>query len=117
MGGGSARMRKTVLGAALAVLAGGGPHAARADTAPYPPSTAVTGLAWDRSSFRSGGLGADIWAVTSGADGLLYGAYGDGSVGCPATVSYGVAEFQGGPNANPVGVGCGPQGFGQGKIG
>src|SRR5690242_14889991 len=95
-GWGKRRMRRTVLGAALAVLASGGPHAARADTVPYPPSTAVTGITWDRSSFRSGALGADIWAMTSGADGLVYGAYGDGSVGCAAGVSYGVAEFQGG---------------------
>ena len=110
-------MRKTILGAALAAIASGGPHVARADASPYAPSTAVTNFAWDPSSFRSGALGADIWAMTTGADGVVYGAYGDGSVGCPAKVSYGVAKFTGGANANPVGVGCGPEGSGEGKIG
>ena len=106
-----------ILGAALAALASGGLHAARADAPPYAPSTAATGFAWDPSTIRSGGLDADIWAMTTGADGVVYGAYGDGSVGCPTHVSYGVAKFTGGPNANPIGVACGPEGTHQGKIG
>ena len=109
-------MRRTILGAALAALAVGGPHAAGAADPPYRASTRVTGLAWDRASFRSGELDADIWPVTTGADGKLYAAYGDGSVGCPTKVSYGIALATGGPTTNLVGVGCGPEGQGHGKI-
>jgi hypothetical protein len=90
--------------------------AARAD-APYPRSALVTGIAWDRSSYRSDGEGGDIWPVTAAADGKLYVAWGDGAVRCGAKVSYGVAVLQGGPNANLQGDGCGPPGQGQGKIG
>src|SRR4051794_36687969 len=81
---------------AATVLAAG---AARAD-APYPRSALVTGLTWDRSSYRSDGDGGDIWPVTTAADGKLYTAWGDGAVRCGAKVSYGVAVLRGGPNAN-----------------
>ncbi len=28
--------------------------------APYPPSTAITGVTWETSTYRYGGLGGDI---------------------------------------------------------
>ena len=106
--------------AAAGVLAGGllviaPASAARAD-APYPRSGLVAGITWDRGSYRSDGDGGDIWPVTAAADGKLYTAWGDGKLGCPAYVSYGVAAITGAPNANLQGAGCGPPGQGRGKI-
>jgi hypothetical protein len=51
-----------------------------AATPPYPQSKVITSLSWDLSTVT--GLrkasGSDIWAMTWGADGNLYGAWGDG---------------------------------------
>jgi hypothetical protein len=86
--------------------------------APYPPSTAITGLTWDAATYTYGALGGDIWPVTWHGDGTLHGAYGDGQIDCPAKVSYGVVSI---PSDTPSlaglqGVGCGPTGTGKGKL-
>src|SRR3954465_15388664 len=87
-------------------------------TSPYPPSTLVAGIAWDATSYRSAAPGGDIWPVTSGPEGEVYTAWGDGPMpGCRAKVSYGTAVLTGGAGANPVTLGCGPRGQGRGKIG
>src|SRR4051795_9757953 len=88
---------------------------ARADS-PYPDSTVITGVDWDRSSYRSAGEGGDIWATASASDGKVYAAWGDGKVTCPDKVSYGVAPLPSRPSAVPTHEGCGPKGIGKGKI-
>jgi hypothetical protein len=108
-----ARMRTpTLAGLALATLVAGAAWA----EAPYPASTLITGIDWDTSSYRSAGRGGDIWAPTSGADGNVYAAWGDGAVGCRRKVSYGVAALPPAPAAAPATTGCGPEGEGHGKI-
>jgi Domain of unknown function (DUF4185) len=101
--------------AALAIAAAPSPVQAGA---PYPRSTAVTGLAWDTSTYRYGGLGGDIWPIAWHGDGTLRAAYGDGRIGCAEKVSYGVVAI---PSDAPglaglQGVGCGPAGTGKGKV-
>ena len=106
------------LAAGVVLAAGAARAAASPATSPYPPSALVTGVAWDTTSYRSAAPGGDIWPVTSGADGGVYTAWGDGPMpGCRAKVSYGTAALTGGPGANPVTLGCGPRGQGRGKIG
>src|SRR4051794_6371175 len=109
-------MRTSAFGALAALVFVTSAGAARAG-APYPDSTVVTGIDWDKSSYRSAGRGGDIWATTSAADGAVYTAWGDGQVGCPGKVSYGVAAVTGGPGANLRVTRCGPKGSGKGKIG
>jgi hypothetical protein len=85
--------------------------------APYPPSTAITGLTWDTSTYRYGGLGGDIWPITWAGDGGLRAAYGDGQIDCSAKVSYGVVAITSdAPSTTMQGVHCGPTGHGKGKI-
>jgi hypothetical protein len=83
---------------------------------PYPDSTVITGVDWDRSSYRSAGDGGDIWATASASDGNVYAAWGDGKVTCPDKVSYGVAILPSAPGATLRGGSCGPNGSGKGKI-
>jgi len=51
-----------------------------ASTPPYPNSKVITGITWDLSTVTSmrKAAGSDIWAMTWGSDGNLYGAWGDG---------------------------------------
>ena len=106
-------VRSPVLAAAVLVtLAAGGARAA----APYPRSALVAGLRWDTATYRSTGLGGDLWPTTAGADGKVYTAWGDGTVTCPARVSYGVASVAGGPSADLFGAGCGTPGDKAGKL-
>jgi hypothetical protein len=51
-----------------------------AATPPYPQSKVITSMSWDLSTVTSlrKASGSDIWAMTWGADGNLYGAWGDG---------------------------------------
>src|SRR5947209_15471473 len=113
---GPALMRKilssTLAGMVLLALA-----ATSARAAPYPASTAITGVTWDQSSYRYGGIGGDLWPVASAAGGTVYTAWGDGVVGCRTKVSYGVATIAGGPSADLRVIHCGPAGSGNGKIG
>jgi hypothetical protein len=101
-------------GLLLAILAAAPVRAA----APYPSGTVVTSLAWDTATYTYGAVGGDIWPVTWHGDGTLRAAYGDGQIGCPAKVSYGVVSI---PSDAPSlaglqGVGCGPAGTGKGKL-
>jgi hypothetical protein len=105
-------LRNILVLAALATLARGAAHAA----APYPRSRLVTGVAWDTATHRFAGRGGDLWATTSAAGGLVYTAWGDGTVTCPVYVSYGVAALAGGPGAGLRKVGCGPPGYKHGKL-
>ena len=105
------RTRAAIILAALASLA-----ASAAGAAPYPASGLVTGVSWDTATYRSAGAGGDLWPVTAGADGTVYTAWGDGTVTCPAKVSYGVASVAGGPSADLRRVGCGTPGDKAGKL-
>ena len=105
------RARAAVILAALASLA-----ATAAVAAPYPASGLITGISWDTATYQYAGVGGDIWPVTAGADGQVYTAWGDGTVACPAYVSYGVASVAGGPSAALRRVGCGTPGDKAGKL-
>jgi hypothetical protein len=82
---------------------------AAASNAPYPLSSVITSASWNLSpvSPLRQARGSDIWPVTWGADGNVYGAWGDGggfagtdSVG---RVSLGFARIGGTPAAgNPT---------------
>ena len=107
-------MRKLgLLSALLALLTAGSAQAG----SPYPRSTVITGMSWDRASYVSAGAGGDIWPITWASDDSLRAAYGDGQIGCPVKVSYGtVAIATNPPSLVPQGVGCGPAGINHGKI-
>ena len=105
------RARAVIILAALASLA-----ASAAVAAPYPASDLITGVSWDTATYQYAGVGGDIWPVTAGADGRIYTAWGDGTVTCPAYVSYGTAAIAGGPSADLVSTGCGPLSWGHGKL-
>src|SRR5436305_9311366 len=86
-GGGNpmmSRLRRTALVAGMLLACGplGAAPAAAAGplAAPYPRSKVVTGISWDASTYRFGGVGGDLWATTSGADGKVYTPWGDGTV-------------------------------------
>src|SRR5690348_1679537 len=99
-----ARMGGTVASAAALVL-GCAATAGAATAPPYQQSRLITGITWNQATHRWGGLGGDLWASTSGANGEVYTAWGDGFGGCPAYVSYGTAVVTGGPGTNLVGTG------------
>jgi hypothetical protein len=103
-------------GLAVAALTTAAPAPARA-AAPYPASTAITGLTWDTGTYQYGGVGGDIWPITWHGDGTLRAAYGDGQIDCGSKVSYGVVSIASAtPSTGMQGVGCGPTGSGKGKI-
>src|SRR4051812_31649425 len=99
------RLRRTTLVAGMLLACGplgATPGAAAGPlAAPYPRSKVVTGISWDASTYRFAGLGGDLWATTSGADGKVYTTWGDGTVACPVRVSFGVASVAGGPGTTP----------------
>lgn len=80
--------------------------------APYPQSTLITGVSWDLSTVSSlrKAVGSDLWPSAWGADGNLYGAWGDGggfggsqdSVSAGRT-SVGFALISGTPQAGNTG--------------
>ena len=90
-------LRLLLATAALSALGSGSGQAGTG--APYPDSPVITGVDWDRSSYRSAGDGGDIWATASASDGNVYAAWGDGKVTCPDKVSYGVAALPAKPSA------------------
>jgi hypothetical protein len=118
--GRNTHMRTAALFAAAGLTLAALPTAAPAPAqgaAPYPPSTAITGLAWDTGTYRYGGVGGDIWPITWHGDGTLRSAYGDGNVGCPYKVSYGVVSIASAtPSTALQKVSCGPQGSNKGKL-
>src|SRR5689334_6899539 len=59
--------------------------------APYPASHLLSGINWDKSTYRNAGAGGDMWSTTTAPGGVVYTAWGDGVIGCPGKVSYGVA--------------------------
>lgn len=70
-------------------------------TAPYPPSSVITGLQWaPKESIVRSAHDSDIWATTWADDGSLYSAYGDGTGFVPKTgekLSLGLARIEGEP--------------------
>jgi hypothetical protein len=105
-------MRSLVLATLALALAAGAARAA----APYPKSGLVTGIAWSTATHQYAGLGGDLWPVTAGADRKVYTAWGDGTVTCPAYVSYGTASLPATPGTRLTGIGCGALGYKHGKI-
>jgi hypothetical protein len=84
---------------------------------PYPKSTVITGIAWDRGSWGSSGAGGDIWPVTWAQDDTLRTAWGDGQLSCPAKASYGVAAVTSAtPSTGLQIISCGPGPSGKGKV-
>src|SRR3954452_18500645 len=61
-----------LLGALLGLLAAGSAQAG----APYPRSSVITGITWDRASYVFAGVGGDVWPIISAADGSLRAVYG-----------------------------------------
>jgi CubicO group peptidase (beta-lactamase class C family) len=70
--------------------------------APYPPSQAVTGLAWaPRETIVRKAKGSDNWPLTWADDGHQYTAYGDGNgfePFVPEKLGLGIARVEGGPD-------------------
>jgi hypothetical protein len=84
---------------------------------PYPPSTVITGISWDVGSYRWGGDGGDLWPVSWALDGSLLTVWGDGQMGCPSKVSYGVAKLASDqPTTSLATIHCGPPGINKGKL-
>jgi hypothetical protein len=110
-------MKSSALGALAALtLVTFAAGVARAGSSPYPPSQVITGVDWDKGTYRWTGDGGDIWATASASDGNVYAAWGDGKVTCPDKVSYGTAILPPEPSAVLRKGGCGPKGSGGGKI-
>jgi hypothetical protein len=91
-------------GVALALLVAATPTPGRAGpiegTPPYPPSTYITGLNLDWSSYRRDAIGGDNWPTTWAADGNVYTTWGDGGGFGPdatnrAYVAIGIARLTG----------------------
>src|SRR3954451_9240693 len=102
-------MRRLLLAtAALATLA------VRAEAAPPYPQGDLR-LTWDTGTYRFAGRGGDLWPVTAGPGGQLLTAWGDGAIGCGRYVSYGTAVLRD-PGGGLGPAGCGPAGYGQGKV-
>jgi hypothetical protein len=81
---------------------------AATSAAPYPHSKIIAGVSWDLSTVTSlrKAVGSDIWPTAWGADGNLYGAWGDGggfsgvdSNAPAARASLGFAQISGTPVA------------------
>jgi CubicO group peptidase (beta-lactamase class C family) len=76
-------------------------------TAPYPPSSVITGLRWaPEESIVRAAKDSDIWATTWADDGCLYSAYGDGTGFVPKAaekLSLGLCRIEGEPD-NLTGV-------------
>src|SRR3954470_21932954 len=81
--------RLGLLGAILGLLAAGSAQAG----SPYPRSSVITGISWDRTSYVFAGVGGDVCRITWAADDILRAAYGDGQIGCPLYVSYGTVAI------------------------
>src|SRR4051812_25192334 len=86
---------------------GGTVTLAATSAAPYPRSKVITGVSWDLSTVTSlrKAPGSDIWLTTWGADGNLYGAWGDGggfngsqSSTAAGRASLGIAKINGRPS-------------------
>src|SRR3954471_5258838 len=90
------------------------PAPARA-ASPVGPSPVVASISWNRSGLTFG-KGGDIWPVTMRPDSRVETAWGDGTVVCPAYVSYGTAHLPSTPGITLTGDGCGPPGGGNGKV-
>src|SRR3954465_12862638 len=90
---------------------------AQAATPPYPPSTVIQGITWDTSTYKSAGVGGDLWPTTWSADDSLRSAFGGGQIGSSTTVSYGTVTLDGAPPRHTLRqIACGPAGRNRGKI-
>ena len=91
---------------------------AAAQAAPYPQSSLVSSYRWYTSTFRSSGVGGDIWPSTTASNRQIYTAYGDAALGsCGSKRAYGTAYLTGSPSTNLRYLGCGPTNLNGGKIG
>ncbi len=95
-----ARWRRAALLGIAAILPAGTAGAALDAPLPYPPSTRVTDMALDWSTYRRDAAGSDNWTSTRAADGSVFASWGDGGgFGVDASrrayVSIGVAELTG----------------------
>jgi len=71
-------MKRMVTTAILIGLALAPQASARRSTAPYPASTAITGISWDFANVVKKAIGSDLWPVTWASDDNVYGGWGDG---------------------------------------
>jgi hypothetical protein len=78
-----------------------GDSLAAAVTTAFPLSTMITGLTWNFSSRVQFAAGSDLWPLTWGADGKVWGGWGDGGGfkgdGTNGRVSIGFGEISGTP--------------------
>ncbi|HEY6226821.1 MAG TPA: hypothetical protein VI282_06845, partial [Verrucomicrobiae bacterium] len=93
-----------------------------ATAAPYPPSRVIKSIHWaPTNEIIRFAKGSDNWPVTSAANGLLYGAFGDGNGFEPflsRKVSLGFAEIHGDPpNVTGANIPTSPTFFGDGAAG
>src|SRR5689334_14418995 len=107
-------MRTPIL-ATLAVFTLAAVPAPARPASPVGPSPVVAGISWNPSGLTFG-KGGDIWPVTMRPDSQVETAWGDGTVVCPAYVSYGTAHLLSTPGATLTRDGCGTAGSGNGKI-
>jgi hypothetical protein len=93
-------MTRAVLSALLTVCAAGAQRIPPGYQAPYPLSTAITGITFDGRTARTFAPGSDIWPVTWAEDGHLYTVFGDGGgfggTNKEGRVSLGIARVEGG---------------------
>ncbi len=68
-----------------------------AQNAPYPPSSALSGVTWDPSTLVVKGIGSDNWATTWGPDDKIYTTWGDGGGFGGGDAGMGVASIAGPP--------------------
>ena len=95
------RSRVLVFLLAAPVLASVGRAHPAPQSAPYPQSTAITGITWDsKSNITRQATGSDNWPTTWADDGDLYTAYGDGwgfIPKVPIKLSLGFCKVSGSP--------------------
>jgi hypothetical protein len=84
---------------AACAVAAPAPGGAQTASAPYPPSTVITGISFDWSSYDRQAPGSDNWAITWSGDDHQYAPFGDGGGfngnEVRGRVSLGVARIEG----------------------
>lgn len=87
---------------ALGFSAGARGQSGSAPSAPYPPSTVITGVTFHDETARELAPGSDIWPLTWAADDQQYTVFGDGGGfggdNHDGRVSLGIARIEGGKN-------------------
>jgi hypothetical protein len=68
---------------------------------PYDRSAVIESITWDWGTYHNGAPGSDLWPITWGPDGQLYGAWGDGGgfggTDSDGRVALGFARIEGEP--------------------